>query len=102
MENLEMNFTFRNMDSTDALKTHALDKLDKLSKYLLHQVGTAHIIFKVEGPRHIAEITLNLKGGRYVGSETTSDMYNSVDMAVHKLEAQLARHKEKIQAHKAE
>lgn len=99
MQNLETTFTFRNLESTNALKEHTLDKLIKLEKYLIHQVGTAHIIFKVEGPRHVAEITLNIKGGRYVGLETSTDMYASVEGAVHKLETQLARHKEKVQDH---
>lgn len=99
---LEMTFTFRNVDATDALKGHAEDKLDKLSKYLVRQSASAHVIFKVEGPRHTAEITLNLRGGRFIGVETSNDMYTSIDNAVHKIEAQLSRNKERITGHKGE
>lgn len=97
----EMTFTFRNMDSTDALKDHAVDKLQKLNKYLVRQTASAHVIFKVEGARHMAEVTVTTKGGQYVGVDTSTDMYSSLDAAVHKLEAQLARNKERVTGHKS-
>lgn len=99
---LETTFTFRNIDPTDSLKEHAADKLEKLGKYLVRQSASAHVIFKVEGPRHIAEVTLNLRGGRFVGIETSNDMYTSIDNAVHKIEAQLSRNKERVTGHKGE
>lgn len=98
---LETTFTFRNTESTEALREHTLDKLEKLDKYLIRQSASAHIIFKVEASRHTAEIAVNIKGRRYVGVETSPDMYSSIDIAVHKIEAQLSRNKERITGHKA-
>lgn len=98
---LETTFTFRNMHSTEALRDHALDKLTRLDKYLF-KPATAHIIFNVEGARHAAEITLNLKGRRLVGVGTSNDMYLSIDDAVDKLKRQIIRDKDRVKNHKGE
>jgi len=98
----DTSFTFRNIESTEALRDHAIDKLEKLKKYLVKQTVNIHVIFKVEGARHLAEITINTRGGRFVGSDTSNDLYTSIDTAVHKIESQLSRNKERIKGHKGE
>ncbi len=98
---LETTFTFRNIESTDALRMHALEKLERLHKYLV-KPASAHIIFKVEGPRHEAEITLQHSGARLVGHDTSTDMYASFDGAIDKLKKQLSREKERMKGHKGE
>ncbi|MBN1282295.1 MAG: ribosome-associated translation inhibitor RaiA [Proteobacteria bacterium] len=95
---IETTFTFRNTDPTDSLKLHATDKIEKLNKFLV-KPAAAHFIFKVEGARHVAEITLHMKGGRFVGTETSNDMYTSVDGAIDKLLKQIKRTREKIKDH---
>jgi len=99
MNNIETTFTFRNTESTEALKTHAIDKLDRVKKYLI-STADAHCIFKVEGARHTAEITLNIRGGRFVGHDTSNDMYTSIDGAVDKIVKQLSRIKDRVKYHK--
>lgn len=99
---LETTFTFRNMDSTEALRSHTLDKLTKLDKYLFHKPATAHVIFNVDGSRHVAEITLSIKGGRLVGVGTSNDMYTSIDDAVDRLKRQMSRTKERVKEHKGD
>jgi ribosome hibernation promoting factor len=102
MDNLiETTFTFRNTEATDPLRDHTEDKLTRLTKYLF-KPAAAHCIFKVEGARHIAEITLNANGARYVGVETSTDMYTSIDGAVDKIRKQLSRQKERTKGHKGE
>ncbi len=98
---IDTTFTFRNLESTDALRDHTADKLTRLNKYLLNPAA-AHCIFKVEGPRHVAEITLSVKGGKYIGVGTSTDMYSSVDTAVDKIGKQLSRDKERVKGHKGE
>ncbi|HPQ80167.1 MAG TPA: ribosome-associated translation inhibitor RaiA [bacterium] len=98
---LETTFTFRNMDSTDALREHVLDKLTKLDKYLF-KPGTAHVIFNMDGPSHVAEITVHIKGKSIIGVGTSSDMYTSVDEAVDRLKKQMSREKERVKGHKGE
>jgi ribosome hibernation promoting factor len=99
---METTFTFRNIDTTDALREHTLDKLTKLNKYLLSP-ATTHVIFNVEGGgQHTAEITLNVKGERYVGHDVSNDLYSSIDGAVDKVKNQLSRDKDRKKGHKGE
>jgi len=96
---METTFTFRNIEASDALKTHALDKLQKLGKYMIKPI-TAHIIFNKERFQHQVEITLNANGIQYVSHEKEPDMYASIDLAVAKLERQLKKYKEQLKKHK--
>lgn len=99
IEPMEMTFTFRNLEATEALKTHALDKLKRLDKYLIKPTK-AHVIFQVERFQHLVEVTVNANGIQYVSHEKSEDMYTSIDKAIHKLERQLKKYKERIKNHK--
>ncbi|MBI5300418.1 MAG: ribosome-associated translation inhibitor RaiA [Deltaproteobacteria bacterium] len=97
---METTFTFRNINASDALKTHTLDKLTKLGKYLVKPTQ-AHIIFGVERFNHVVEVTLNANGIQYISHEKSEDMYTSIDKAVAKLERQLKKYKERLKEHKS-
>ena len=96
---METRFTFRNTEATEALKSHALSKMERLNKFLV-KPASAHFIFKVEGARHVAEITLSVKGGLFIGVDTSNDMYTSIDGAVDKIRKQISRTRERIKDHK--
>ena len=96
---METNYTFRNMEATEALRSHAEVKLAKLKKYLI-KPGNAHVIFKVEKHNHIAEITLLVNGTPYISIQSSNDMYTSIDGAIKKLEKQLRNYKERLKDHK--
>jgi len=96
---MQTTFTFRNMNASDALKTHALEKLTKLGKYLIKPIQT-HVIFNVEKFNHVVEVTLTENGIQYISHEKSKDMYTSVDKAVSKLERQLKKYKERLKEHK--
>lgn len=100
---METTYTFRNMEPTRALEEHTSEKLVKLEKFIVTKPASVHVIFNVDGStRHVAEITITSKGSRYFGSETSTDMYNSVDGAVKKLEKQLVKKRERVKGHKGE
>ena len=98
---MEATFTFRKTEATEALRTHALDKLSKLDKYLPKPVNV-HVIFNVEGFRHQVEIAFLSNGVRYFGKGQSNDMYTSIDDAVSRIEHQLRKMKERIKGHKGE
>ncbi len=98
---MEATFTFRQTEATEALRSHAMDKLSKLDKYLPKPVN-AHVIFKVEGFRHQVEIAFQFNGIRYIGKGESNDMYTSVDDAVTRIEHQLRKNKERAKEHKGE
>jgi putative sigma-54 modulation protein len=88
------------MEQSDALKTYAEEKLDRVSKYIDEPIN-AQVYFSVEKKiRHIVEIVINAKGVSTKASEATNDMYAAIDAVIDKIERQLKRYKEKIKAHK--
>ncbi len=91
--------TFRHMEQSDALKSYAEEKLDRVAKYI-DEPTTAQVFFTVEKIRHIVEIVVSAKGINTKASEATNDMYAAVDAVIDKIERQLKRYKEKIKAHK--
>ncbi len=95
---METSFTFRDIESTEALKNHVLDKFTKLDKYLIKPIS-AHTVLCKDGSEHKVEITLVANGVRYVGIDKTHDMYLSIDHAVEKLVTQLKKAKEKLKDH---
>jgi putative sigma-54 modulation protein len=87
------------MESSDALKTYAEDKLAKVQKYIDEPI-VAQVFMTVEKIRHSAEITITAKGITIKASEETNDMYAALDAVVDKIERQLRRYKERIKEHK--
>ncbi|HEY3308474.1 MAG TPA: ribosome-associated translation inhibitor RaiA [Desulfuromonadaceae bacterium] len=97
---MQVMTTFRHMEQSDALKTYAEEKLERVAKYIDEPVS-AQVYFTVEKKiRHIVEIVINAKGVNTKASESTNDMYAAVDAVIDKIERQLKRYKEKIKAHK--
>lgn len=92
---MPLSYTFRNIDATEGLKTHAEEKLKKLEKYLI-KPEKIHVICTIDHIDHCAEITISEDGHHFVGHEKSTDMYASIDSAVEKLARQLKRHKEMV------
>ncbi len=96
---MQITTTFRHMEPSDALKSYAEEKLDRVKKYIDEPV-VAQVFLTVEKIRHMAEVTLTAKGITIKASEETNDMYAAVDAVVDKIERQMRRYKERIKAHK--
>lgn len=96
---MNISVTFRHLPSSDALRDHAADKVEKFKKYLIEPVEV-HMVLRVEKIRQIAEITINSKNYRAHAIEASHDMYSSIDMVVSKAFAQVRRHKERVKNHK--
>lgn len=96
---MQVNITFRHLDPTEALKSHVKDRVEHVQRYI-DRPSDAHAVLHVENLDHHAEITV--KAGRFLlrGCAKTQDMYASIDAAADKIERQLKKHKEKLNAHK--
>jgi putative sigma-54 modulation protein len=97
---MQVNITFRHLEPTEALKSHARGKVEHVQRYI-DRPTDAHVVLYVENLDHHADITV--KAGTFVlrGRAKSEDMYASIDMASDKIERQLKKHKEKLQNHKA-
>ena len=89
----------RNIEVTDAMRTHAEEKLDKLSRYSDHIVDAKVVMsYKTDGNPALpakVEVQLNLPHGIVRAEENGPDTYAATDMVVEKLERQLKRFKER-------
>ncbi len=92
---MQTSVTFKNLDSSDTLKSYVEEKLARFDR-LLDNPAEANVVLSVEKFRHMAEI--NIIGDRLsiIGKEETIDMYSAIDMVLDKLEKQIKKSKEKI------
>jgi putative sigma-54 modulation protein len=96
---MQVEITFRHMDSTDALKTYANDKVSKVNKYL-SRATSAHVILCVEKLQHKAEVLIDAGGIHCRGEAHSDNMYKSIDEATDKIVRQVKRYQDKIHNHK--
>ncbi len=92
---MQTSVTFRHMNASEALKEHALEKSSRLDKYL-DDSAEAHVVLAMERYLHKAEVSIQAGGMAICGKESSSDMYNSIDRAMDKIEKQVRRYRDKL------
>ena len=93
-----MKFTFaeKKMEASENLRDYTIRKVSKLDKFFKKE-GDASITFSIERGRYQAEITIRSGGMYYRASETTNDMYASVDSGVAAIERQIRKNKTRLE-----
>jgi putative sigma-54 modulation protein len=97
---MQITVTFRHVDPTPALRSHAEDKVARVARKYLRRPVDAHVILAVSKDRHVAEITLQADHVSMFAKETTHDLYSAIDLAVEKLEHQAQKLKARRRDHK--
>ncbi|MCA9658103.1 MAG: ribosome-associated translation inhibitor RaiA [Myxococcales bacterium] len=98
---MQTHFVFRQMESSNALRGYTEERLEKIKRYFADPLRIS-CTFSVEKIHHIAEVEVVLRNGLQLhASESTENMYSSVDMALAKMERQVRRYKDRIRHHKA-
>lgn len=97
----EVNFsiTFKNLDSSQAVKDYTQEKLSNCLKKFLHKNTDAHVMLKVEKNRHIAEVSFHADGHDFACKEESHDLYASIDALCSTVTHQVKKHKEKLTNH---
>jgi len=96
---MQINVSGQNIDITDALKSYAEEKLDRIQKHFDHVTNT-NIVLNVEKGRHMAEATMHTKGAALHADAEGNDMYAAIDSLADKLDRQVIKHKEKLTDHR--
>ena len=96
---MHVTVTFRHIESSDALRNYALEKTERLAKYLI-EPAEVHWVLTVEKIRHIADATIMANGVVVKAQEATEDLYSAIDLTLDKLEKQVRKYKEKLKDHK--
>jgi putative sigma-54 modulation protein len=98
---MQFSVTFRHMEGSEALKAYAKDRLEKIRKYFPEPIGI-HVVMSTERFHHRVDVNVQLHNGfKIAGTETTENMYSSIDLVSAKIERQVRRYKDKLRAHKA-
>lgn len=97
---MSLNITFRQIPATEALKTRVEKRVEKFRKFVTYPMDiTARL--SLEKMFHVVEITVAAEHRVLVAVAKTKDLYESIDMAAHKIEAQLKKEREKKKGHTA-
>ncbi len=98
---MNIHVTCRHMEMTPSIREHATARVqESLDEF--PRVMDVHVILDVQKKiNHVAEVVV--KGSNHLHAEatqTTSDMYASIDEAIDKVHRQLRKNRDKVQDHK--
>jgi putative sigma-54 modulation protein len=98
-----MNLTIsgHHVDVTPAIREYVMNKLERINRHF-DQVIDVAVILSVEKLRQKAEINLHLRGKDLHCEAVEEDLYTAIDLLMDKLDRQVVKHKECIQAHNVE
>lgn len=94
-----MNISIRGdkLEITEAMKTYAKEKLQKLEKYIENpEKVDANIFVKVRKNTHKIEVTVPLKNFILRAEEEQTDFYAAIDVVIDKLERQIRKNKTRL------
>ena len=97
---MKINIIGHHLDITDALKDHISKKVKKLEGHS-QDILEFKIILSVENITHNAEGNIYLHKTDFHAKCSSSDMYQSIDLLVSKLDKQIIKHKDKIKCHQS-
>ena len=92
---MEIQITFKHVDHSESLKNYAVEKSEKLNRYLhgkLHLVWT----FDKEGGDFTAHVHVTGNHIDFFAESRANEAYATVDMVIAKIEKQIKKHKEII------
>ena len=93
---MKFTFTEKKVKVTPAVREYAEKKIGKVDKFFRTE-SDAFITFSIEKGRHIAEVTIRNNGMFYRVTETTGDMFASIDSAVASIERQIRKNKTRLE-----
>ncbi len=96
---MQLNISGHHLDITDAIKQHSKEKLAKIKHHFDHVISI-NMILEIEKDMQIAEASIHLSGTDLFAKAESKDMYSSIDQMVNKLDAQIRKHKEKLNDHR--
>jgi putative sigma-54 modulation protein len=98
---MQFAVTFRHMEPTEALKSYARERMERVRKYLPDPIA-CHVVLSTERHNHRIDVTFQLHNGLAIaGHEITENMYSSIDLCIAKIERQVRKYKGKLEGMRA-
>jgi len=88
----------RHVHVTESMKNYAIDKVSKLERFS-ERIIDVNITMDIQKLEHRVDIVVMVDNTKIKAHAATNDMYASIDKAVHKLETQLVRYRDKLHNH---
>ena len=98
---MKINIIGHHFEITDGLKDHIGKKLKKIEGHS-QEISEIKIILSVDNITHNAEGNIYLHKTDLHAKCSSSDMYQSIDLLVSKLDKQIIKHKDKIKSHQSQ
>ncbi len=92
---MKITISAKNTELTNSIKNYVEKKIGKLERKIDANI-TADVILKVEKFRHIADVKLHIDGEIIKASESSRDLYSSIDLVYEVLEKQIEKFKDKL------
>ncbi len=96
---MQINITGHGVQVTPALRTFAVEKLDRLKKRG-DNITSINMVLDVEKLQQIAKATLHVSGAELFARSESEDLYSAIDLLVDKLNHQIIKHKERQKDHR--
>ena len=93
---MKFTYTCKKVSLNDSVKAYAEKKVGKIERLFRSGDSEAFITFSRERGRYTAEVTLKNNGMFYRVSETTGDMFASIDSACASIERQIRKNKTRL------
>jgi putative sigma-54 modulation protein len=97
---MNISITFRHMDTTDAVKIYATEKVAKLQRFLRVPMKGQVTLSCQHDRLHRVEVDIHSGHDHFHAHETCEDMYASIDKVTDKIERQILSAKESVKAKK--
>ena len=96
---MKVGFTFKHVDTSEALMEYASERCEKIEKFELKPMGVEFIISSL---RHECTVEVYVEEGRrkFKATATSHDFYRSVEMVMNKLTRQMSKDKRRLKHHK--
>lgn len=95
-----INITSKQMDITDAIRAHIIERFSKLEKWQV-QLINPHIVLAKQAKDFVVDATITTPNGTLVASAQHDDMYTAINELIAKLERQLNKVQHKGEARRA-
>jgi putative sigma-54 modulation protein len=92
--------TFRHMNTTEAVKGYATDKVARMQRFLRAPMKCQVTLSCQQERLHKVEVEIHSGPAHFHAHETSEDMYASIDKVVDKIERQILSAKEVVGAKK--
>lgn len=96
--NLEIQFHFKDMDSSEAIKNYAIDKSERVKKFI-QKNGSVKWSFEVDNKDHHASCHLVTESWNDFCDAVSPDMYKTINLVIDKLIHLVQKQKEKLKSH---